>query len=163
MGSRHAVRSLVVLVAAACGSVTDPLPESGPARTLDLLEGGFGTELLTVALRGDTLFVTRRAWSDGEATTRRVVPDAAAWRLFWTEAQQAGVRRWPARCRDERVVDGGGFTVVLEWPGGTLRGEYVNSFPRADGRCSGDPTLTGEARGFVRAVRRLAGEPTPEG
>jgi hypothetical protein len=147
--------------AAAAGActATEPLPDAGPARALEVREDGYGVGYFRVVLRGDTLLVTRSGWAADWATTRVVAPSDAAWRAFWAEVRRAGVRGWPAECRDERVADGGGFSVALAWDGGTVRGAYTNSYPLPVGRCSGDPGRSAASARFLAAVRRLAGEP----
>ena len=161
MRLRPAALPVALLLAASCGP-TEPLPEGGPPRAFAVEEGGFGVGALTVALRADTLVVTRRGWDSRVAVTREIVPTDAAWRAFWADVRRAGVRAWPARCSNDRVVDGGGFSVTLAWDGGAARGEYTNSYPRRTGRCGGDPSWSEEARVFLEAVRRVAGEPPPE-
>ncbi len=152
--------------AAACAAAavlactaTEPLPEAGPARALEVRESGFGVSFFAVVQRGDTLAVTRSGWAADWASTRLVVPSEAAWRAFWAEVRGAGVRGWPRECRNDRGADGGGFSVTLAWGAGTVRGAYTNSYPLARGRCSGDPDRSAEAARFLQAVRRLAGEP----
>jgi hypothetical protein len=90
-----------------------------------------------------------------------VVPTPAEWHAFWRAADAAGVRRWPANCRNDRVADGGGYTLELSYPGGRITSSGPNSYPQRDGRCNGDPEQSPEFRAFAAAVSRLIGRSYP--
>jgi hypothetical protein len=155
--------AILPLALAACGETTAPdLPRAGPPRELALSFGGYGYGSHTVTLRGDTLVVVRRDFFPPQsATTTSVVPDAAAWRRFWQAAGAAGVERWPRVCENRDVADGGGFTLRLIADAGTWESQGSNSYPQANGRCSGSPDFSRDFRTFTEAVSALIGRPFP--
>jgi hypothetical protein len=148
---------------AACGAPRAPaFPEDAPPAAMQLSVGGFGSGQQEVTLRGDTVIVTRRPFvSPEDATLARVVPSRDAWRAFWRAADAAGVRRWPSTCRNDRIVDGGGYTLELWYPGGRITSSGSNSYPQRDGRCNGDPGRTPEFSAFLAAVSQLIGRSYP--
>ena len=162
---RHrSVIALAALLAAGCSSEpTAPLPREGAPDLLEVQVHGFGFGSHAVTLRADTLVIVRRQYFGPgfRADSARVQPDAAAWRAFWTTAREAGVARWPRTCANDRVADGGGFTLRIV--DGARRWEAAgsNSYPRANGRCNGSPTASLEYTRFLNAVSELIGRPYP--
>lgn len=151
------------LLAIACEPVTAPdFPADGPPDALLVRVDGFGFGTPAVTLRGgDTLVVERRTdWRPDSAVVTRVVPTRDAWQAFWRAADAAGVRAWPRTCRNERVADGGGYTLDIVYAGGRVASQGTNSYPRRSGACSGLET-TAEYRAFTAAVAALIGRPFP--
>lgn len=161
-GTILALAALAALGAACDDTVAPRLATEGPPRALRAEYGGFGYGTKAVVLRGDTLVVTRRQWAERDsAVTRTLVPDAAAWRAFWASAAEARVTRWPRRCLNALIADGGGLSLELGLAGGTIAGTYTNASPRANGGCTTDGSTSPEERTFAAAVARLIGEPFP--
>jgi hypothetical protein len=154
----------VALLAVGCSSdPTAPLPREGVPDVLEVRVSGYGFGAHDVTLRGDTLVVVRRALFGPPAGTdsARVLPDAAAWRRFWRAAGEAGVARWPRSCADDRIADGGGFSLRIV--DGARRWEAAgsNSYPRGDGRCNGSASSSSDFAAFLEAVAALIGRPYP--
>jgi hypothetical protein len=161
--ARRAVAALTLAGAACSGVPTAPsFPLGSPPSVLELRYGGFGFGSHDVTLRGDTLVVTRLSdFGPDSSRTTRVVPTPAEWADFWRAADAAGVRSWPRTCRNTDVVDGGGFTLRLEYAGGRVEATGANSYPQRDGRCGGSPDWTPEYSAFVSAVSQLIGMKYP--
>jgi hypothetical protein len=155
--------ALLALATAGCDATTGPeLPTEGAPRELAVSYGGYGFGSHDVTLRGDTLVAVRRDFfRPQQATTTTVVPDAAAWRRFWAAAEGAGLARWPRRCENRDVADGGGFTLRIVGGAGTWEAQGINSYPQANGRCSGAPEHPADFRAFLAAVSALIGRPYP--
>jgi hypothetical protein len=154
--------ALVAALATACSSSTAPLPTEGAPDELRVTYGGFGFGSHDVTLRNDTLVVVRRNdFRPESTTTATVVPDAAAWQRFWTAADAAGVARWPRRCANTNIVDGGGFSLRIVADARTWESQGSNSYPQANGRCSGEPEHSRDFQAFTAAVSQLIGRPFP--
>lgn len=160
---RATVLALLALAAAGCDDLTGPdLPREGVPRELQVSVGGFGFGSHDVTLRGDTLVVVRRDFFGPQTpTTATVVPDAAAWRRFWEGLDDAGVDRWPRRCENRDVADGGGFSLRIATGTDAWEAQGSNSYPQANGRCNGSPEHSADFRAFLAAVSDLIGRPYP--
>lgn len=143
-------------LAAACGDATAPLPRDHAPTALHYSSGGFVGYSDDVVVVGDTVVWTRSEAisSRAPAMTRRV-PTADEWRAFWNAVRAAGVTRWPARCENADVADGGGFVFELAWDGERRTGSYSNAYPTRLGACSASSAA--DAGAFRTAVLGLAG------
>jgi hypothetical protein len=161
--AHRAVAALALAGLACTGVPTAPaFPLDAPPSALVLQYGGFGFGSHDIVLRGDTLVVTRIAdFRPDSSRTVRVVPTRAAWADFWRAANAAGVRSWPRTCRNADVVDGGGFTLRIEYAGGRVEATGTNAYPQRDGRCGGSPDWTPEYSAFASAISRLIGMKYP--
>jgi hypothetical protein len=155
---------VALALAASCEPLTEPaptLPAEGRPDAFRMRVDGYGYGAHIVTLRGDTLVVERRPeWRIDSAQITRVVPSSADWAAFWRAANDAGVRAWPRRCLNDRVADGGGYTLEIAYAGAQLTSSGTNSYPRRDGRCS-EADGTEEYRVFVGAVSALIGRAFP--
>ena len=165
--ARRALGAIVGATAGlGCDDATGPRwPAEGPPEAMVAQYDAYGYGSQTVRLRGgDTLVVTRVPWdmgAAGTATVRTVVPDAGAWRAFWATTARAGLTRWPSRCVNRELVDGGGLSFALTVGGRVRTGSYTNASPRRDGTCTTDGSRSAEEQQFGEAVGRLVGAPFP--
>jgi hypothetical protein len=152
-----------ILVAGCSSGPTAPLPREGVPDLLEVRVSGYGFGSHEVTLRADTLVIVRRQFFGPAvgADSARVRPDAAAWQRFWSAAREAGVARWPRACANDRVADGGGFTLRIVDGARSWEATGSNSYPRANGRCNGSPTSSPEYLRFLNAVAALIGRPYP--
>lgn len=149
----------VLAAAAGCFGVPTAaeFPDDGPPSTFEVVYGGFGFGSHDVTLRGDTLVVVRRVdFRPDSTTTSRVIPTRDAWGAFWRAADAAGVRSWPRECLNRDVVDGGGFSLRITWPGGRVEASGGNSYPQHGG-CNRSPEWSPEYKAFNAAVAQLIG------
>lgn len=148
------------------------LPTEGPPAAFRVAVWSLPLGGREIVLRGDTLVATwRPAPLPGHPSEpHRVVPDAGAWRTFWSAVERSGVRYWPAECRDDRVADGTSVEIDLVVPAGRLRSTATNAWPRPGGACvvvaasPGRGPLLGGAEpldAFLAAVAALLGAPFP--
>jgi hypothetical protein len=147
-----------------CRDATGPrLQTEGPPTAMVVGYSGFGYGSHEVRLRGgDTLVVTRVRWVPADsAAVRTVVPEAAAWRAFWAAASRAGLARWPARCVNREIADGGGLSIALTVDGQSIERRYTNASPRRVGTCTTDGSRSAEEIAFATAVEQLIGAPFP--
>lgn len=157
------ITALAVVAAGACTSPTAPaFSYDKPPTSFTMQYGGFGFGSHDVELRNDALIVVRRSPVSSDApVTSYVVPTPAQWRAFWRDADAAGVRRWRRSCRNEQIVDGGGFTLEIAYDGGRVTAEGANAYPQRDGACSGDGAHSPEFDAFLAAISRLIGRSYP--
>lgn len=160
-----AVPGVVILGAAVlglgCGDAVSPLPREGVPQELEFSVGSFDAGSSGWELRDDTL-VFRRIPPDANVSgvdTVRRVPSAEEWQSFWTAAAEAGVRNWSGEYRAEGVVDGTGWSLLLEVGGVRIEAQGSNAYPDAEGRES-ELEPTSAFRGFRSALEDLAGNPT---
>ncbi len=149
--------------AAACAGdgATAPRSDEGVPRALVYRESWIWVSNREVRLAGDTVVVTSYSPGTGGAgqppvATRRV-PTAGEWRAFWRAVDGAGVRGWPAACRNTTFLDGGGFSFELGWSSGRRAGAYTNAYPTRAGDCTRDGASTAAADAFRAAVLALGG------
>lgn len=167
-GRRRAVQlaavALPVAVAAAVGCSRTPtapaFPADAPPSVFRLSVYGFGFGSHDVTLKGDTLVVVRTFMAPDSVRTSWVVPERAEWSAFWRAADAAGVRAWPRQCAANDIVDGGGFTLEIDYPGGRIASTGSNAYPRRDGRCISGGT-TADYQAFLDAVGALIGQSYP--
>ena len=158
-----AILAALLLTAGCSSDPTAPLPREGVPDVLEVRVSGYGFGTHDVTLRGDTLVVVRRAFfgPGARVDSTRVVPDAAAWRRFWITAGEAGVARWPGACANDRIADGGGFSLRIVDGARRWQATGSNSYPQADGRCNDSPTSSSDYAAFLNAVSALIGRPYP--
>ena len=155
--------ALIVLSAAtvlACEDALLPLPQETPPQEMEFSTGGFAANSFHFEVRGDSVVATITAW--GSPTPQEVVrrrPSAAEWRAFWDVARGSGVPRWGVY-RNENVVDGGGYSLLIVNGGRVLESSGSNAYPDERGREHHEPTEAYSR--FRTALNVLAGLPVAQ-
>ena len=120
------------------GPVDDPEPVLGPLLAIGSIVGPV---------------LRYREWGEGGLADVAIYrPDADVWRRFDAALDRLGAWRWtsPPAAGD---LDGGAWSIGLIWRGRTLEIDGLGAWPPAHATRPGP-----EWAGFMRAVRRLAGE-----
>lgn len=149
-----------LLVFAACADSTRPLPRVGAPDVLEFSIGGYGGTSTAIEVQGETVTMIQVPWDwePGSAIdTVRTDPSPEAWRAFWTTVQEAGVSNWKSSYRAEGIVDGIGWSLLLEGNGQRIESQGSNAYPDRDGREHEDETSGFQS--FTAALEALTGVP----
>jgi hypothetical protein len=127
---------------------------------LEVSIGGFDGPSYKVFFKDQEMSYLYRASSHPKDKKKFIILPVTdtQWNDFRQNLDMLNIWSWPTSCRNQNVMDGTQWKVVLHYPDRSIDASGSNSYPMRDGTCSGSPEASEDFKAFLKAIRDLTGK-----
>jgi hypothetical protein len=126
-------------------------------KTLRIAVGGYTGPSYSVELCDGKLRYEAREYGYANPRSESIAPTEEQWAQFRSALDSGRVWQWQPDYPNPGAVDGTQWSIEVAYEDATVLSHGDNSYPKANGKPSGNPDGTREFNRLMRAVRALLG------